>query len=373
MRIVITTTLNDNLFHAKLVPLVRSREDLEIVVVSDRQGPQYERIKWVWPKGIWAKLGRLGGRLPLLIKEVFHPRTDLVMAYSLVPHGLFAVVLAKIRDVPVYLHFIAGPAEIKFAHNVDVSDNRVIERCRNPERLERIARYFALKADKVFVPGSNTEAFLIANGYKPEQVIKLHSTIDPSRYFPSDGARDIDILIAAQLRARKRPIFTLEVFREILNRRPRTRFCWLGDGGMHDEFADALDRLQLREAVTWTQTNEVADYYRRSKLFMLCSINEGLSLASMEAMRCGMVAITTDCGDMSDTILTGQTGHLLPMDATKEQFANAALGYLDDPAEWERQSRKAFELIDREHSFPSAIAAWQRILKPLESRGFPRF
>ncbi|MBU0691967.1 glycosyltransferase [bacterium] len=364
MRVVITTTLNDNLFHAKLVPLVQSREDLEVVVVSDRQGPQYERIKWVWPTGIWSKLGRLGGRLPLLLKEVFNPRTQLVMAYSVVPHGLFAVVLAKIRGVPVYLHFIAGPAEIKFAHNVDVSDNRVIERSKHPERLEKIARYFSQKAERIFVPGSNTERFLTAQGYRADQIIKLHSTIDPSRYYPGENERDIDILIAAQLRERKRPIFTLEVFREILNRRPQTKLCWLGDGGMHDEFAAALERLHLREAVLWTQTNQVADYYRRSRVFLLCSINEGLSLASMEAMRCGMVAITTDCGDMSDTIRTGQTGHLLPIEASKEQFVEAALNYLNNPDEWGRQSQNAFELIDKEHSFPSAISAWQNILKP---------
>ena len=35
MRIVITTTLNDNLFHAKLVPLLRSGDEIEVVVVSD--------------------------------------------------------------------------------------------------------------------------------------------------------------------------------------------------------------------------------------------------------------------------------------------------------------------------------------------------
>ena len=120
LRIVITTTLNNNLFHAKLVPLLRSRPDLEVVVVTDRQGPSEERLKWVWPRGIWKKFGRLGGRLPLLAREVFHPRTRLVMAYSLVPHGLFAVNLGHLRRLPVYLHFIAGPAEIRFAHNVAV-------------------------------------------------------------------------------------------------------------------------------------------------------------------------------------------------------------------------------------------------------------
>ncbi|MBU1920505.1 hypothetical protein KKG66_06645, partial [bacterium] len=63
-------------------------------------------------------------------------------------------------------------------------------------------------------------------------------------------------------------------------------------------------------------------------------------------------------------IRTGQTGHLLPIEASKEQFVEAALNYLNNPDEWKRQSQNAFELIDKEHSFPSAISAWQNILKP---------
>lgn len=366
MRIVITTTLNDNLFHAKLVPLVSSREDLEIVVVSDRQGPEYNRVKWVWPKGLLSKLGRLGGRIPLLLREIFHPKTNLVMAYSVVPHGLFAVVLAKLRRVPVFLHFIAGPAEIEFAHNVLVSDNRVILRSRNPRRLERVARGLSKRAERIFVPGSNTEKFLVANQYLPERIVKLHSTIDPKRFYSSDSERDIDILVAAQLRERKRPIFTLEIFRKILDRRPGTKFCWLGDGNMHSEFAAALTRLDLRDSVQWTTTNEVADYYRRSKIFMLCSINEGLSLASMEAMACGTVVIATDCGDMSDTVISGQTGCLLPMDSSQDRFVDAALEYLDNNSEWEKQSKTAVELIGREHSFAVATTAWRGVLSRLQ-------
>lgn len=367
LRIVITTTLNDNLFHAKLVPLLRSRPDLEVVVVSDREGPTYENLRWVWPQGIASKLGRLGGRLPLLVREVFHPRTRLVMAYSLIPHGLFAVALTRLRRVPVFLHYIAGPAELKFAHNTDVSDNRVIARSRNPQRLERLADWTARNADGNFVPGTNTAAFLTGAGYDAAKIAVLHSTIDPERYYPQPGDRDIDILVSAQLRERKRPLFTLDVFREILRRRPGTRFCWLGDGLMHDQFAAASRDMGLSPAMEWTVTNDVAPFYRRAKVFLLCSLNEGLSLASMEAMRCGMVPVVSDTGDMADVAGARGAGKLLPVTATVADYAEAALTFLNDPAQWEKNSRRAFEIIDQEHSFPSAIASWRKILSQFGS------
>ena len=68
---------------------------------------------------------------------------------------------------------------------------------------------------------------------------------------------------------------------------------------------------------------------------------------------------------MSDTILTGETGQLLPKNASKEQYVAAVMGYLNNPSELERQSKNAFEIIDKEHSFSVAIEAWQEILKKL--------
>ncbi|RPH95522.1 glycosyltransferase [candidate division KSB1 bacterium] len=362
-RIVITTTLNDNLFHAKLVPLLRARPDVEIVVVSDRSGPPLERVKWVWPQGLWKRLGRLGGRLPLLMREMYHPDTRLAMTYNVIPHGLFVVLLTRLRRLPVYLHFISGEAEVIFAHNPLVSGNRRVQHSKHPQRWEKLARWVARRAKRICVPGTNTAAALKRLGFKSETIIHLHSTIDPQRFFPGDGTRDIDILVAAQLTERKRPLYTLDIFYHILQRRPGTRFCWLGDGPLHAEFAAARDRLGLQDALLWTETNDVAPYYRRARVFLLCSIREGLSLACMEAMGCGLVPVATDCGDMVDIVHNQKTGTLLPVEATIEEFASAILQYLDHEKLWSEYSRNACEIIAQEHSFDSAEKVWRELLK----------
>jgi len=364
LRIVITTTLNNNLFHAKLLPLLRSREDLEIVVVSDREGPAMDRVKWVWPRGVAAKLGRLGGRLPLLLREIVHPGTRLVMAYSLVPHGLFAVKLGHLCRKPVYVHYIGGPAEIHFAHDTSVADNRVILASKNPQRLERVAQRTGKRADKIFVPGSNTEHFLHEQGYNSQRVIKLHSAVDSSRFYQGEAERNFDVLVSAQLRERKRPIFTLKVLKTIIELRPQAKFCWLGGGPMQSEFERALDELDLRRHLTWTETDDVADYYRKAKVFLLCSVSEGLSLACMEAMACGAVPVASDCGDMSDIVRHGATGELLATDAQVEAYADAVVSLLENENVRSGYASACIELIRREHSFEKASAAWREILEP---------
>jgi len=367
MRIVITTTLNNNLFHAKLVPLIRSRPDVEIVVVTDRQGPEYDRVQWIYPSGKIARLGRLSARLLLLIREVFKGKTKLVMAYSLVPHGLFAVCVAKIRRLPVFLHFIAGPAELRFAHDIRVTDNRLIESTRLPGAWEKIAGLFARSADRIFVPGSVTKKFLEHENIKPERITILHSTVDPQRFAPPDNnsCRDIDVVVCAQLRERKRPLFTLEVLQALLSRNPNLKFCWLGDGVMHSEFEQAIDSMGLRENLLWKQTEQVADYFIRSRIFLLCSLNEGLSLASLEAMACGVVPVAARCGDMEYSIHNNVNGKLLEQTATVDEYCESVGSILGNESTWSQYSAAATQEIAKRHSFKHAEEKWRSILEKL--------
>ncbi|GAA0856509.1 glycosyltransferase family 4 protein [Aliiglaciecola litoralis] len=364
MRIVITTTLNNNLFHAKLTPLLRSREDIELVVVSDRQGHYYDGITWVYPQGRIRILGRLLSRFVLLLREVFRKDTKLVMAYSLIPHGLFAVFAAKLRRVPVFLHFIAGPAELNFAHDIRVTDNRLIENTNWPKVWEKIAAFFARRADKIFVPGSVTAASLLQNGICSKQIEILHSTSDLSKYSlpKKNQLRDIDIIVCAQLRERKRPMFTLDVIQEMVKANPKITVCWLGDGVMHDEFKVAITQKGLQDNLIWLETDDVADFFRRAKLFLLCSVNEGLSLASLEAMSCGVVPIVARCGDMEYAIKSDHNGIILEQDAQVADYVKQLQKLLSEQSEIKRLSRNARTEIEQHHSFAAAEKKWHALL-----------
>jgi len=366
-RIIVTTTLNDNLLLSFLLPLARSQSDLELVIVTDRQGPEVEQVRWVYPRGFSRLFGHLGARILLLAREIFHPRTRLVMAYNVVPHGLMALPLAKLRGVPVYFHFYAGYAEIHFAHNPQISHNRVILRSKHPKRIERLADWVSRRADMIFVPGPQTEAFLVERGYDPKKIFELHTAIDLKRFYPGNGTRDLDVVVVAQVNINKRAIFTLEILAEVARRKPGARFCWLGDGPMHNEFDAALDRLGLRSAMTWTLTDNVTPYYQRSRVFLLASMSEGMSQGCMEAMACGVVPVTSNPGDMAHVVRTGQTGQVLSVEAPASQYADAILRFLSDEGLWQTHSHAARELIVKDHSFETIMRLWPKVLEPFSS------
>jgi glycosyltransferase involved in cell wall biosynthesis len=89
----------------------------------------------------------------------------------------------------------------------------------------------------------------------------------------------------------------------------------------------------------------------------------------MEAMACGAVPVTTDCGDMADIVGESGSGELLPVAASTDQFADAVLRFLDNPKLLAAHSATSIAIVEREHSFASAEAEWRKILDRIAPRG----
>jgi len=66
----------------------------------------------------------------------------------------------------------------------------------------------------------------------------------------------------------------------------------------HVAFSGILDREGLR------------DFYRSLDLFVLTSRQEGLAIAAIEAMACGVPVVATECGGPSDYVMSGENGFL---------------------------------------------------------------
>jgi glycosyltransferase involved in cell wall biosynthesis len=75
------------------------------------------------------------------------------------------------------------------------------------------------------------------------------------------------------------------------------------------------ERLGVRERIEFRENvpaAELVELYRNAGLFALSSDEEGLGLAIVEAMACGLPVVSTDCGGPSTSVLEGQTGYLVP-------------------------------------------------------------
>jgi len=107
----------------------------------------------------------------------------------------------------------------------------------------------------------------------------------------------------------------LRAFRAILDRhpewQPRLRLIIAGDGPLRDELVAMTRDLGL-ERFTWLPgaRGDVPQLMRAMDVFVLPSINEGISNTILEAMATGLPVVASRCGGNPELVVEGVTGAL---------------------------------------------------------------
>jgi glycosyltransferase involved in cell wall biosynthesis len=96
---------------------------------------------------------------------------------------------------------------------------------------------------------------------------------------------------------------------------------------------------------------QLAAVLRRWDLFVIPSHQEGLCIAAVEAMACGVPVVSTRCGGPEDFVLPGRSGELVPAEASAMAAAIAAI--CGDPERRGRLSEGALAWV-ADHADPAA-------------------
>lgn len=365
---LITTTLNDNLLKAKLPPLLAALPELEITFVTDRIGPPMDRVRWVVPPRWLHRLtGRLISRELILWREIARKRIERVMVYNAVPHLLLAYLPARLFGKKLDVHLIAGRLDLDFASRPEVMVNRVVRRLSNPKWIESLVRKIAFGyCARLFVPGCRAREFLLNHGVPESRIVNIHSAVDPDVYQSDGRSRDIDVLVIANLQKRKRPELTIQILERVLKKKPGAKFVWIGDGHLRNEVRELVAASPIASALEMVgHTDDVLSYDRRAKVYLLNSVSEGLSCATMEAMAVGVVPVTSDAGDMAE-VVREDTGVLITDGDNADAYATAIILLLEDESRRNRLATAGRELIVKEHSFAAVTRAWQELERSAE-------
>lgn len=87
-------------------------------------------------------------------------------------------------------------------------------------------------------------------------------------------------------------------------------------GGKKEELSYHINDLNLSEDITLIDSlphNEVLKLYTENNFFLLPSIEEGVANVVLEAMALGVPVISTNCGGMSEVIINGVNGFIVPV------------------------------------------------------------
>lgn len=142
-------------------------------------------------------------------------------------------------------------------------------------------------------------------------------------------------------------------------------------GSLSSRLNASLDRLTLLEAVTvlpYLSHVDLAELLMTADVFALPSHQEGLCIAALEAMACGVPVVATRCGGPQEFVKPGVNGELVGFSA--DEMAEAIRRVVEDRSLRARYSRSARETVETRYSEPVATKVFRRELQHLSAALF---
>ncbi len=362
---VIGTFHNPNWYLSHITPLSRSGVKEVVLVVDDPQIP-LERVRFVCPPK-WASrlLTRAGAKAIWMIFAGLRYRPDLYMGYHLAPGACSALVAGGLLGRPSCYQMTGGPVEVIGGGYtaVDSPEGTLGRPSRFIESLAiRVVRLF----DLVVVRGREAEAFLRNHDVKGSVAIVPGSVNSRTQIAQND--REIHLLFVGRLSSIKQVHQFVEIVHAVGCSMPNTQAAIVGDGPLMPDLQAYAEELGLAKSIEFFgQKEDVRSIMVRSKIFILTSKSEGLSIAMAEAMCAGVVPVVANIGELGDLVASGVNGYLVEPNNSNE-YAEKALFLLLDSALWAEQSQRAIEAARKCCDVKVVSEKWRRHIDDVVSK-----
>jgi len=268
---------------------------------------------------------------------------------------------------------LIGITTLHSEHGFDV-DN-LDGKAKIPALLRRLHKPFV---NHYVTVSQQLRAFYIQEfGVAPSKVTHICNGVDTVRFVPPPSRRD-DLMPAAFLGenafvigtvGRVQPIkdqatllhATAALVRRCPGWRLRLRLVVVGDGPLLGKLKNMAISLGIEELVWFTGArNDIADLLQAMDLFVLPSLNEGISNTLLEAMSTGLPVLATAVGGNVELLEAGVTGDTFdPGDIHK--LAEVMARYVASPALCSEHGAAARQRVVRHFSLQTMVAAYQKI------------
>lgn len=358
--LVIGTFHNPNWFFAHITPLSRCGIS-EIIVVGDGFTQDLPNVRIIVPNRIASAL--LTRSVTKFIWGFYcgvRYRPDLYMGYAIFPAAISALVLSRMFGRPSCFQLTSGKLELEGGGYH--AENRLLSALGRPSRHgEKLAFWLTRQFDLIVVRGSKAEQYVRNIGFSGRIATITGSVVVPTESKHHD-ARDIDLAYVARLTRRKRPDRFVEVVRRVAQIRPNVRAVIIGDGPETEDLHRQIEADGLLSNISMMGIRtDVQELVGNSRVFVLTSRWEGLSIALLEAMAAGSVPVASDVGDLADVVINGETGYLVE-EEDLNGFTDAILSLLENREHLDACSVMARSVAIEKSSAEKVQLMWRRVL-----------
>jgi sugar transferase (PEP-CTERM/EpsH1 system associated) len=242
-------------------------------------------------------------------------------------------------------------------------------------RMRRVARHFV----KRYVAMSRDLAQWLQGsvGVPAARITQIYSGVDTERFRPrhdSDrpvwpaGFAPADAIVIGTVGRQeqvKNPLALVRAFGQLVDAVPdlaaRLRLVLVGGGPLFEQLGRQVAELGLAAQV-WLPgpRHDVNEILRQFDVFVLPSLNEGVSNTILEAMACAVPVVASRVGGTPEVVRDGQTG-LLYSAQDETQLTLRLRAYVEDAALRQEHGRQARAIVEQHHSLESMVRSYLEV------------
>jgi glycosyltransferase involved in cell wall biosynthesis len=364
LTLLVVAGMIDRKFMSKVLPLIKS-ERVRTIYVVRRDFIAGDKITCFSPRGVWqrnlalAELYRLFAILYVLARR----RPDVVIGIGLILHGIYTNLLGTLFGKKKIL-LLMGKNDLALTYP-------------GKRLLQRLLLKLAFLADFIGTRGTRSMRWLVEKGFDGERVFIPHNVFDFDEFKPTMGhTKKYDLIFVGVLRHYKRVDLLIDVVRKLVFEHglPEVRLAIVGDGALKNSLIAMAKTLGVGDNITFLPSGDgpyVCDLLNQSRIFVMTSQGEGLPMAVIEAMSCGLPVVVFDDADIGDVVRHDENGFLVRYGDT-DAFVTAVKNPLTHGELYEHLSKGAKQTGQRfgdDFSLRSTRIRWEAMLENALRKG----
>ena len=310
-----------------------------------------------------APLLFLFGALAVL-RTARRERPDVIHAHWALPNGFLGAVTARLLHIPLVVSlpgsdvFVSGLNPL-FLCMARFTFNQAAAITTNSDDLRQAAVGLGAAAEKMR---------LIIYGVDPKAIAPDRSRRAARRARLGLGADTPLILAVGRLVPKKGFDVLLKAARDIAS---QAHIVIVGDGDQRAELAALAATLGVSARVHFVGNvprTELTDYYNAADIFAMPSVRlpvDGLNVAVVEAMSCGLPVVASDVGGNPLVVADGDNG-LLVGEGQAEAFAAATNRLLANSVLRQKMGRRSRERVLAEFSWDRIAAEYGEMFSAIQ-------
>ncbi|MEF3692512.1 MAG: glycosyltransferase family 4 protein [Candidatus Moraniibacteriota bacterium] len=204
---------------------------------------------------------------------------------------------------------------------------------------------------------------------KAQKIEVIFNGVDTEDFYPDEVLRPKEKFIitvgATRITARKGINYLIEALSVLVPKYPNIFLHIMGDGNEKENLEAMSKKMNLRNNIVFLgriPREKTGPYYREASLFVLPSLNEGMSNAMLEALASGLPILTTETGGTAELVKEGENGYTVKMKDAEDLAEKIEIIFKDNDLRkrmgmtsrelaermsWKNVSREYFELYQR--------------------------